>query len=45
MKIVRLLNDWAQRSFAICFRRSPDLSPASARLVDYLADQAKHEAP
>lgn len=45
VKIVRLLNDWAQRSFAICFRRSPDLSPASARLVDYLADQAKHEAP
>lgn len=36
VRIVRLLNDWAQRQFAICYRRQMDLSPAAARLVDYL---------
>jgi hypothetical protein len=41
--MVRLLNEWAPREFAICFRRHSDLTPAAARLLDYLCAQA-HKA-
>lgn len=33
---VRLLDDWARRQFAVCFRRLDELSPAARRLLDYL---------
>lgn len=44
VRMVRLLNDWAPREFAICFRRQGDLPPAAARLVDYLCAQALSSA-
>lgn len=37
---VRLQNDWAQREFAICFRRWSDLTPAAERLLEFLSLQA-----
>lgn len=40
VRMVRLLNDWAQREFAVCFRRHGDLTPAAARLADYLEAKA-----
>jgi DNA-binding transcriptional LysR family regulator len=43
IRIVPLLNEWAHRQFAICFRRHGDLTPAARRLLDFLGDQA--EAP
>jgi DNA-binding transcriptional LysR family regulator len=36
VKLVRLLNDWAHREFAICFKKQSELSPAAERLVDFL---------
>lgn len=44
IRTVRLLNDWADREFAICFRRHADLAPAAERLRDYLAHQALQDA-
>lgn len=41
VEIVTLLNDWAQRQFAICFRKEQDLTPAATRLLEFLSDQAK----
>lgn len=41
VRIVPLLNDWAQRQFAICFRRHGDLTPAAERLLDFLCRQAQ----
>jgi DNA-binding transcriptional LysR family regulator len=41
IRTVSLLNDWAHRRFAICYRRHTDLSPAAERLLDYLCAQAK----
>lgn len=40
VKIIRLLNDWAHRQFAICYRRQPELPPAATRLLHYLIEQA-----
>jgi DNA-binding transcriptional LysR family regulator len=40
---VKLLNEWAQRRFAICFRSLGDLTPAAERLLDYLCEQAQAE--
>ncbi|WP_342131072.1 LysR substrate-binding domain-containing protein [Hydrogenophaga sp. OTU3427] len=40
VRLVPLLNDWAQRRFAICYRRQGDLTPAAERLLDYLSQQA-----
>lgn len=40
VRMVRLLNDWAQREFAVCFRSHADLTPAAARLVAHLCEQA-----
>ena len=44
IQTVRLLNDWAQREFSICFRRQQDLSPAAQRLLGYLEQQARQAA-
>lgn len=43
VQIVKLMNEWAQRRFAICFRNLSDLTPAAERLLDYLGDQAGAE--
>ncbi|MDP3519887.1 MAG: LysR substrate-binding domain-containing protein [Hydrogenophaga sp.] len=40
VRLVPLLNDWAQRRFAICYRRQGDLTPAAERLLDFLCQQA-----
>lgn len=40
VRLVTLMNDWAQRRFAICFRKNSDLSQATQRLVDFLAERA-----
>ena len=40
--IVPLLNSWAQREFVICYRRHEDLTPAAARLLEFLVNQAAH---
>jgi len=40
IRTVRLRNAWAQRRFAICFRKRADLTPAAERLLDYLSAQA-----
>jgi len=40
VRIIPLLNDWAQREFAICYRRHGDLTPAAERLLEFLAAQA-----
>src|SRR5690606_40401525 len=44
VRIVPLLNDWAQRQFAICYRRQGDLTPAAGRLLDFLCRQAQDSA-
>lgn len=41
VRLVPLLNEWAQRQFAICFRKHDDLTPAAARLVEFLRQQAE----
>lgn len=43
VSIVPLLNEWAQREFAICYRRQRDLTPAAVRLVDFLSEQGRLE--
>lgn len=40
VRIIPLLNDWAHREFAICYRRHGDLTPAAGRLLEFLVDQA-----
>ena len=40
VRIIPLLNEWAQREFAICYRRHGDLTPAAERLLGFLVDQA-----
>jgi DNA-binding transcriptional LysR family regulator len=40
VRIIPLLNHWAHREFAICFRRQTDLTPAAERLMDFLTQQA-----
>ncbi|MDE2417697.1 MAG: LysR family transcriptional regulator [Burkholderiales bacterium] len=44
IRTVRLRNEWAQRRFAICFRKRIDLTPAAERLLDYLCAQASIES-
>ena len=43
VKLVRLLNDWSHREFAVCFRRRADLTPAAQRLLEFLSDQVAGE--
>lgn len=43
VRLVPLLNEWAQRQFAICFRKHDDLTPAAARLVEFLRQQAESQ--
>jgi DNA-binding transcriptional LysR family regulator len=46
VRLVPLLNDWAIRQFAVCYRRQSELNAASQRLVDYLCERARQsEAP
>lgn len=40
VRLVPLLDPWAQRRFAVCFRASGGLTPAAQRLLDFLCDQA-----
>jgi DNA-binding transcriptional LysR family regulator len=40
VRIIPLLNDWAHREFAICYRRHGDLTPAAGRLLEFLVNQA-----
>ena len=40
IQTVALLDDWARRTFSICFRRQQDLTPAAQRLLAYLEDRA-----
>ncbi|CDN87845.1 Transcriptional regulator, LysR family [Hydrogenophaga intermedia] len=40
VRLVPLNEPWAQRRFAICFRRREDLNVAAGRLVDHLCSQA-----
>jgi len=40
VRLVPLLNDWALRQFAVCYRQQNELTAASQRLVDYLCDRA-----
>ena len=40
LRVVPLLDAWAQRRFAICFRHKAALSPAGRLLVDHLASFA-----
>jgi DNA-binding transcriptional LysR family regulator len=38
---VALLDDWARRRFALCFRSREGLTPAASRMVDFLAERAE----
>jgi DNA-binding transcriptional LysR family regulator len=40
VRTVALSNDWAQRQFAICFRRHNDLTPSAERLLEHLCKAA-----
>jgi len=40
VRLVPLLNGWAQRQFAICFRKQHELTPAADRLLAFLQQQA-----
>ncbi len=44
VRIIPLRNDWAQREFAVCFRRRSDLTPAADRLLEFLVDKAGVDA-
>lgn len=41
VRIIRLLNEWAQREFAICYRGRGDLTPAAGRLLEFLVYKAE----
>ncbi len=43
VRIIPLLNSWAERQFAICFRRHGDLTPAAERLVEFLCQKSSTE--
>lgn len=45
IKLVRLLEPWAQRQYAICVRSIEKLEPPSSRLVAFLARAASEHAP
>lgn len=40
IKVVPLVDAWAKRRFAVCFREQRALTPAAARMVDFLAGKA-----
>jgi DNA-binding transcriptional LysR family regulator len=40
LRVIPLMDPWAQRRFAICFRQKAHLSPAGRLLVDHLASFA-----
>jgi len=40
VKLVRLLNDWAHREFAICYKKLSDLTPSAERLLEFLSQQS-----
>ena len=40
VKLVRLLNDWAQREFAICYKKLSELTPSAERLMAFLSQQS-----
>ncbi len=40
MLVVRLKDDWARRRFTLCSRDAAQLTPATARLADFLAARA-----
>lgn len=42
VRIVPLLNDWAHRRFAVCYRAG-ELTPAAQRLADYLCHKAAEQ--
>lgn len=44
VRIIPLLNDWAQREFAVCYRRHGDLTPAAERLLEFLVAKAELDA-
>lgn len=41
VRIIPLLNEWAQRQFAICYRGHGDLTPAAGRLLEFLVGKAE----
>ncbi len=41
VRTIALLNGWAQREFAVCFRNQTELTPAAVRLLDFLNAQAR----
>lgn len=43
--LVPLLNSWAERQFAICYRSEAELSPAGKRLLEFLLVQAAAQPP
>lgn len=43
VRVVPLLDAWARREFAICYRRQSDLTPAAERLLHFLRQQAQSE--
>lgn len=43
VRTVALLNSWAQREFAVCFRSQAELTPAAAKLLDFLNAQARQD--
>ena len=43
VRVVSLLDTWARREFAICYRRQSDLTPAAERLLHFLRRQAQSE--
>jgi DNA-binding transcriptional LysR family regulator len=45
VRIIPLLNDWAHRQFAVCYRGQGDLTPAAEKLLAFLVQQAAQETP
>jgi DNA-binding transcriptional LysR family regulator len=43
VRIIPLLNSWAERQFDICFHRHGDLTPAAERLVEFLCQKSSTE--
>jgi DNA-binding transcriptional LysR family regulator len=43
VRIIPLLNDWAHRQFAVCYRGQSDLTPAAEKLLAFLVQQAAQE--
>jgi DNA-binding transcriptional LysR family regulator len=41
IKVIPLMDAWAQRRFAVCFRDRTALAPAAVRMVEYLAARSE----